>query len=128
MIKGCISNKELISDLLQLVQTHHPFDPAKPKEKLTLARNRWVRALRYIHDNWDKWESYQSRTGGNKETRNELINRLQIRGKSRAEMDKILNDFTDGKNKYFGYWLAQLGFIDSQTYAISSNYRNISDT
>jgi len=43
-------------------------------------------------------------------------------------MDKILNDFTDGKNKYFGYWLAQLGFIDSQTYAISSNYRNISDT
>ena len=119
-----LSNRDRIRDLLSIVRKLHPYDPGAPNRKLTRHRERWVKALRVISENWDEWQNLQSRIGSNSRLQDELIECLRIRKKSNSEMGVLFNDFISGQNRNFGNWLINIGFIDEQTRALSLKYRD----
>ncbi len=114
-IREFLTTKECVVEMILLVDRHLPYDPAKPRRKLTRDRERWTNTLRIIRDNWNEWVNLESGGHNSIEIENKLLRSLMIRNKSKEQMDDLLNNFITGDNRNFGNWLVQLDFIDPKT-------------
>jgi|GEM_PF-2264911 len=119
-----LSSKAAVSDLIAVIEEHHPLDPKMPRTKLSVTRTGWVNLLRLALNDWEKWEAMLLKGTTDREFEKSLIRAIKDRKKSHTEMSEILNTFVEGRNRNFRNWLVKLDFIDDVTFKLNPKYHN----